>query len=209
MILEKIMTHVPGRIMISEQKIVATTQDLQALMMSAIADNLEGLVIKDSQSMYKPGKRHWLKMKKDYLDSGRMADSADLVVLGAYYGTGIKGGTKSVFLMGVYDEDRALWVTVTKVAATVPDISMIEIGKDATKVPDWLCVARPLVPDFVVHDPKSSQVWELTGAQFSNSKTHTADGISIRFPRVTRVREDKGWQEATSLEHLKALASKH
>ena len=43
---------------------------------------LEGLVIKDALSTYEPGKRHWLKVKKDYLAEGSMADSADLVVLG-------------------------------------------------------------------------------------------------------------------------------
>ena len=43
------------------------------------------------QSVYEPGKRHWLKVKKDYLQEGTMADSADLIVLGAYYGTGNKG----------------------------------------------------------------------------------------------------------------------
>jgi len=32
-----------------------------------------------------------LKVKKDYLCGGAMADSADLVVLGAWYGTGNKG----------------------------------------------------------------------------------------------------------------------
>ena len=31
---------------------------------------------------YEPGKRHWLKVKKDYLQDGMMADSADLVILG-------------------------------------------------------------------------------------------------------------------------------
>lgn len=30
-------------------------------------------------------------MKKDYLDGGSMADTADLIVLGSYYGTGNKG----------------------------------------------------------------------------------------------------------------------
>ncbi len=43
------------------------------------------------QSVYEPGKRHWLKVKKDYLEGGAMADTADLIVLGAYYGTGNKG----------------------------------------------------------------------------------------------------------------------
>jgi DNA ligase-3 len=61
-------------------------------------------VLKDLKSKYEPGKRHWLKVKKDYLNEGAMADTADLVVLGAWYGTGNKGGLMSVFLMGCYDE---------------------------------------------------------------------------------------------------------
>ena len=64
-----------------------------------------GLVLKDLKSQYEPGKRHWLKVKKDYLNEGAMADSADLVVLGAWYGSGNKGGLMSIFLMGCYDED--------------------------------------------------------------------------------------------------------
>ena len=53
---------------------------------------LEGLVIKDPLSTYEPGKRHWLKVKKDYLNEGAMADTADLVALGGWYGTGNKVG---------------------------------------------------------------------------------------------------------------------
>ena len=53
-------------------------------------------------------------MKKDYLAEGAMADTADLVVLGAYYGTGTKGGLMSVFLMGVYDDTLDAWKTVCK-----------------------------------------------------------------------------------------------
>ena len=62
-------------------------------------------MLKDLKSQYEPGKRHWLKVKKDYLNEGAMADSADLVVLGAWYGSGNKGGLMSIFLMGCYDED--------------------------------------------------------------------------------------------------------
>ncbi len=43
------------------------------------------------QGHYEPGKRHWLKVKKDYLNEGAMADTADLVVLGAFYGKGSNG----------------------------------------------------------------------------------------------------------------------
>jgi len=45
-------------------------------------------------------------------------------------------------------------------------------------------------------------VWEITGAEFSKSEAHTANGISIRFPRCTRMREDKSWKEATDLTRL-------
>ena len=153
-------------------------------------------------------------MKKDYLEEGAMADTADLVVLGAYYGTGNKGGMKSVYLMGVYNEKTHKWHTVTKVGNGFDDqtlaklqkqIDMVEIKKNFAQVPSWLEINKSLVPDFVVKDPKKSPVWELTGAEFSQSDTHTASGISLRFPRVTRVRNDKTWNEATSLERLYEL----
>ena len=54
----------------------------------SIQSNLD---IVSFKSIYEPGKRHWLKVKKDYLADGAMADTADLLVLGAYYGTGRKG----------------------------------------------------------------------------------------------------------------------
>jgi len=158
--------------------------------------------------------RHWLKMKKDYLDEGTMADTADLVVLGAYYGTGNYGGMKSTFLMGTLNEKTNKWHTVTKCANGLDDktlaklqkqIDMVEIKRSSALVPDWLVVNKSLIPDFVVKDPKKSPVWELTGAEFSQSDIHTADGISIRFPRVTKFRDDKSWQEATNLERLKTL----
>lgn len=45
-------------------------------------------------------------------------------------------------------------------------------------------------------------VWEISGAEFSQADVHTANGISIRFPRVTKIRDDKNWESATSLTEL-------
>jgi hypothetical protein len=45
----------------------------------------------------------------------------------------------------------------------------------------------------------------LIGTEYSKSVNHTADTISIRFPRYNRLRDDKDWQTATSLEELKVL----
>ena len=47
-----------------------------------MSEGLEGLVLKDPEGVYEPGKRHWLKMKKEYLQEGAMADTVDLVCLG-------------------------------------------------------------------------------------------------------------------------------
>ena len=50
-----------------------------------------------------------------YRSGGAMADSADLVVLGGYLGTGNKGGMCSIFLMGCLDPVTNTWKTVCKV----------------------------------------------------------------------------------------------
>lgn len=116
--------------------------------------------------------------------------------------------------MGTLNEKTNTWHTVTKVGNGFDDktldklqksIDMVETKKNSKAIPSWLKVDSSLLPDFIVKDPKKSPVWEITGAEFSFSKTHTADGISIRFPRVTKVRDDKSWKEATNLERLKDL----
>jgi DNA ligase-3 len=118
----------------------------------------------------------------------------------------------SVFLMGVYDKACDQWKTVCKCGnghtdATIQtlqtELKMVKIGKDSSKVPSWLLVNKSLTPDFVSADPKHSPVWEITGAEFSESTSHTASNISIRFPRVTRVRDDKDWTTATNMDELK------
>ena len=68
---------------------------------------------------------------------------------------------------------------------------MQKIKQNYDHVPSWLDCTRQMAPDFVAKDPKNSPVWEITGAEFSKAEIHTADGISIRFPRVTKIRDDK------------------
>lgn len=73
---------------------------------------------------------------------------------------------------------------------------------DADAPPVWLHCKKSLIPDMVAVDPKRMPVWEITGAEFSRSDHHTADGISIRFPRITKQRDDKSHREATTLADL-------
>ncbi|XP_054449180.1 DNA ligase 3 isoform X3 [Pteronotus mesoamericanus] len=208
------MVEIPNRIMFSEMKRVTKASDLADMINRVIREGLEGLVLKDVKGTYEPGKRHWLKVKKDYLNEGAMADTADLVVLGAFYGQGSKGGMMSIFLMGCYDPSSQKWCTVTKcsgghddatLARLQKELDMVKISKDPSKIPSWLKINKIYYPDFIVPDPKKAAVWEITGAEFSKSEAHTADGISIRFPRCTRIRDDKDWKSATNLPQLKEL----
>ncbi|XP_030648440.1 DNA ligase 3 [Chanos chanos] len=208
------MVEVPNRILFSEMKHVTRAADLAEMITRVIREGLEGLVLKDVKGTYEPGKRHWLKVKKDYLNEGAMADTADLVVLGAFYGSGSKGGIMSSFLMGCYDPDSKKWCTVTKCSGGYDDatlarlqkeLDMIKISKEPSKIPGWIKIIKNYYPDFIIRDPEKAPVWEITGAEFSKSEMHTADGISIRFPRCTRIRDDKDWKTATNLHQLKEL----
>ncbi|KAI3357153.1 hypothetical protein L3Q82_015464 [Scortum barcoo] len=208
------MVEVPNRILFSEMKHVTRAADLADMITRVIREGLEGLVLKDIKGSYKPGKRHWLKVKKDYLNEGAMADTADLVVLGAFYGKGSNGGIMSSFLMGCYDPDSKKWCTVTKCSGGYDDatlarlqkeLDVIKISKEPGKIPSWLKIIKNYYPDFIIRDPEQAPVWEITGAEFSKSEMHTADGISIRFPRMTRIRDEKNWKSTTNLHKLKEL----
>ncbi|CAH2244009.1 jg2519 [Pararge aegeria aegeria] len=183
------MIEVKNRVMFSEQQLIYKPSDLANMIAEVLQHGLEGLVLKDLESTYEPGKRHWLKVKKDYLFDGAMADTADLVVLGAWFGTGKKGGMMSVFLMGCLDTHRNYWVTVTKVHTGHDDSTLERLQKEL----------GPLM------DPKKQPVWEITGTELTKANIHTAEGISVRFPRVTRIRDDKNWESATNLDELKHL----
>lgn len=215
-LLERHMVEVGNNVKLSEMKHVTQKAQLSAMIKDVLSQGLEGLVLKDVLSTYEPGKRHWLKVKKDYLNEGAMADSADLVVLGAWYGTGNRGGIMSVFLMGCHDAQNDTWATVTKVHTGHDDSTLdrlqrelkskvVKIKQDFDHVPSWLKCTRQMTPDFVAKDPQKMPVWEVTGAEFTKAEIHTANGISIRFPRVTRIREDKDFKTATSLNELQLL----
>jgi DNA ligase-3 len=227
-LMEKHITPIDCRVQLSEMHHVHKQHEMEELMEDAMARGEEGIMLKGRNGVYEPGKRHWFKVKKDYLKGGSMADSADLVCLGGYYGTGrravAQGGLVSTFLMGCYDKASKQWKTVCKVGngfddsqidalqkKLLPSMRRMNGGKrnfattGGVEVPAWLDIANSLKPDFVVKDPWKAPVWEIVGAEFTPSTTHTAGGCSIRFPRVVRVRADKKAADATSVEELGVL----
>ena len=205
----------PGKLAFSDAKEVKTDEELQVVWKRVLTENLEGLMLKDKTDTYKPNQRHWLKLKKDYLAG--MADSADLAVVGAFYGSGAKGGLLTTYLCCCYDQNTKTFKTVCKASGGLDDATlaslqpkmmaaMKKINGDKKQVPSWLAVSSMHTPDWVLKDPKTAEVWEIEGASFSISSNHTADGISIRFPRIVKFRDDKDWTTATTLQELEALA---
>lgn len=154
---------IPGHVVLSELTPIPAIEDLEALMDAALSSKLEGLVCKDAAGVYAPAARHWLKVKKDNI--GSMADSADLVVLGAYLGTGSYGGKMSVFILGCRDEATKMWCTVCKCGNGFTDAQMADveakltpimtnIGRNKALIPSWLNISSKDIPDFVAKDPK-------------------------------------------------------
>jgi DNA ligase-3 len=74
------VTRIPHRIEFSEYKEIAdlTTGEeaLSEMMDRVLKEGLEGLMIKDIMDVYKPDKRHWLKLKKGTTNPPQLASRA-------------------------------------------------------------------------------------------------------------------------------------
>jgi DNA ligase-1 len=197
---------------IAEYITVKTPGDLEKFFMEAISSGAEGVMVKalHKDSIYQAGTRGWLwiKYKRDY--RSEMIDTVDLVVVGAFYGKGRRGGKFGALLMAAYNEEKDVFETVCKVGSGFTD-------EDLNKLPDILKpyiverkpvrVVSNIEPDVWV-EPKL--VAELIGAELTLSPLHTCAvgkirgdaGISIRFPRFIRWRDDKGPEDATTSSEL-------
>lgn len=169
-------------------------------------------------STYEPDKRceSWLKVKQDYVDG--IGDSLDLVPIAAWHGMGRKAQWWSPVLLAVYDEDDDTYYAVTKCISGFTDAEYKSIKFERfpeSEDPDASCYnARSqrcrhfydtggYFPD-VWFEPR--EVWELRFADITLSPVYTAAkgilseerGLSCRFPRFVRRREDKGPHQAST-----------
>ncbi|BEI89860.1 uncharacterized protein CcaverHIS019_0212220 [Cutaneotrichosporon cavernicola] len=165
---------------------------------------------------YEPDQRSmgWLKVKKDYLEG--LGDSLDLVPVGAWWGMGRKAGWWSPILLAARNPETGVLEAVCKCISGFTDAFykdlLVRYPPDSDPA---VCSTQPLgyvetgglVPDrwFLPRE-----VWEIRGADITLSPVYPAAagyiggerGLSLRFPRFIRVREDKDIEEATSAEEF-------
>ena len=152
----------------------------------------EGLMAKAPTSAYTPGRRGlaWIKLKKDF-------DTLDVVVVAVEYGHGRRSKVLSDYTFAVRDETTGALLPIGKAYSGLTDAEIAELTKT------FLALTRSRRGNRLEVAPQV--VLEVAFDSIQPSSRH-ASGLSLRFPRIKRIRSDKGVQEIDSLAAAQRLA---
>ncbi|KAG1802758.1 ATP-dependent DNA ligase [Suillus plorans] len=169
---------------------------------------------KPLSATYEPDKRTsaWLKLKKDYVVG--LGDTLDMVPIGAWHGNGRKAGWWSPVLLAVRDPRNDCLVAVCKCISGFSDsfykemVAYYSEGSDnCSRQPLWETDTGGFRPDVYFRPHK---VWEIRGADITLSPVSLAAlglvsssrGLSLRFPRFIKTRDDKLPEQASTTDFL-------
>jgi DNA ligase-1 len=180
-----------GRFALSHLVTVDSAEALDRVFDEARARRNEGLMVKDPQSGYSPGRRGlgWLKMK-------RALATLDCVVVGVEAGHGKRHGVLSDYTFAVRDESADRLVTIGKAYTGLTDAEIAEMTRwfeDHTV--RRLGRFRQVEPLVVV---------EVAFDVIQRSNRHQS-GFALRFPRIVRLRPDKTPIEIDTLANVDRL----
>jgi DNA ligase-1 len=166
--------------------------ELNLLFDAAQARGNEGLMIKDPESPYTPGRRgkSWLKLKRELA-------TLDVVVTAAEYGHGKRIGVLSDYTFAVRDGDKLL--NIGKAYSGLTDVEIADMTK-------WF-LDHTLEDQGFRRTVEPTIVLEVAFNNVMKSERHNS-GYALRFPRIVRLRPDKLPEEADSLEQVKEIFKK-
>ncbi len=156
----------------------------------------EGLVVKDPASGYTPGRRGlaWLKLKKALA-------TLDCVVVGVEVGHGKRHGVLSDYTFAVRDDrpgHEGALVTVGKAYSGLTDAEIAEMTHWFEAHTLKRLGRYRLVEPVVVVEVAFDRI---------QASTRHGSGYAMRFPRIARLRLDKGPDEADTLSAVAALTA--
>ncbi len=216
-----------GVLIRTKNQTVKDAKTLGILLEDAISKGLEGLVVKRLESPYEAGGRNfnWVKLKRH--SSGELNDTIDCVILGYITGKGKRAAFGAgALLVGVYDDKKDEFVTVSKIGTGLTDEEWREVHKRADIIKLESKPARvnsQIIPSVWI---KPEIVIEVLADEITRSPIHTAGastssashsglsssglktgekepGYALRFPRLVSFRNfDKKAEDSTSVKEL-------
>ncbi|BGP36353.1 DNA ligase (ATP) [Rhodotorula kratochvilovae] len=201
-LLGQLIKHKQGVMEIADCAKGSTAEDIREYLERIVEERGEGLVVKHPLSFYNLGAREesWIKIKPDYMDE--LGEKIDGLVVGGYWGQGGRSGYLASYLIGLRDEvDGKLVVrSFAKVGSGLNRADyarIIEKTRDKWKdvdrrkpetVPSWFKTVNEW-PDVLI-EPSASFVIEIKAAEIVGGVDYGA-GMTLRFPRAIKIREDK------------------
>jgi DNA ligase 1 len=180
-----------GQFALSHLVSADSADDLEAAFADARARRNEGLMVKDPDSGYSPGRRGygWLKMKKALA-------TLDCVVVGVEVGHGKRHGVLSDYTFAVLDEESGRLVTIGKAYSGLTDAEIAEMTR-------WF-EGHTLRSLGRYREVEPTVVVEVAFDVIMRSTRHRS-GFALRFPRIARLRLDKAADEIDTLTTVETI----
>ncbi len=193
--LEKIVEQVKRKIVIAKVDYTDNVEEARRFYEEALKAGNEGIIMKRHDSVYKPGSRvgGWVKIKP-------VMESLDVVIVGAEWGEGKRSGWLTSFTIGVLDES-GLPVEIGKVGTGIKELDQTELEGEGVTFEVLTNLLKPLIISEKGKEVKVKPkiVIEVHYEEIQKSPTYSS-GYALRFPRLTRLRADRGVDDASTLD---------
>jgi len=189
----KILSQIAPEDRLAPRIITSDVEKVEGFMQSALNEGHEGLMAKSLTSNYSISARgkKWFKIKP--------ADKLDVVIVAADWGSGRRVGWLSNYHLAVRDEETGEFLVVGKTFKGLTDVEFETITKRLQEI-------KTRDGRYTVY-VKPAIVAEVAYNEIQKSPRYKS-GFALRFARISRFRDDKGPDDAGTLQRLQQLYDK-